>query len=62
MYCTYVGGNLVIWHSPKKYIVSCLSAEIEYRAMTVTACEMVGFQSFLQDLRHHDPNAYAYVL
>ena len=49
-YCTYVGGNLVTWHSQKQKIVSYLSAEAEYRAMAATAREMVWLQSFVQDL------------
>ena len=49
-YCTYVGGNLVTWHSRKQKVVSCSSAEAEYRAMAATAREMVWLQSFVQDL------------
>ena len=49
-YCTYVGGNLVTWHSRKQKFVSCSSVEAEYRAMAATACEMVCLQSFVQDL------------
>ena len=33
-YCVFVGGNLVSWKSKKQGVVSCLSAESEYRAMT----------------------------
>ena len=40
-YCTYVGGNLVTWHSRKQKVVSCLSVEVEYRAMASTARELV---------------------
>ena len=40
-YCTYVGVNLVTWHSQKQKVISCWSAEVEYRAMAATACEMV---------------------
>ena len=40
-YCTYVGGNLVTWRCRKKNVVSCSSAEAEYRAMAATAHEMV---------------------
>ena len=49
-YCTYVGGNLVTWRSRKQKVVSCSSAEAEYRAMAATAREMVWLQSFVQDL------------
>ena len=40
-YCTYIGGNLVTWCSWKQKVVSCLSAEAEYRAMAATTREMV---------------------
>ena len=49
-YCTYVGGNLVTWHSRKKNVISCSSAEAKYRAMAATAREMVWLHSFVQDL------------
>lgn len=40
-YCTYVGGNLVIWRSKKQNVVSRSNTEAEYRSMTQTACEMM---------------------
>ena len=49
-YCTYVGGNLVTWHSRKQKAVSCSSAEAEYRAMAATTREMVWLQSLVQYL------------
>ena len=49
-YCTYVGGNLVTRRSQKQKVVSCSSAEDEYRAMAATTREMVWLQSFVQDL------------
>ena len=49
-YSTYVGGNLVTWRSKKHQVVSCSSAEVEYRAMVDTTREMVWLQSFVQDL------------
>ena len=49
-YCTYIGGNLVTWRSRKQKVVSCSSAESEYRAMVETAREMVWLRSFLEDL------------
>jgi len=36
-----VGGNLVTWRSKKQDVVYCSSAELSYRVMTRTACEMV---------------------
>jgi len=38
-YCIFVRGNLVTWSKNKD--VSRSSAEVEYRAMAHTACEIV---------------------
>ena len=54
-YCTYIGGNLVTWRSRKQKVVSCSSAESEYRAMAETAREMVWLRSFLEDLGISSP-------
>ncbi len=35
-YCTFIGGNLVTWRSKKQS-----SAEVEYRAMARTTCELI---------------------
>jgi len=32
-YCTFVGGNLVAWHSKKQLVVARSYAEVEFRAM-----------------------------
>ncbi|XP_028086237.1 uncharacterized protein LOC114287156 [Camellia sinensis] len=48
-YCTFVGGNLVTWHSKKQTIVVRSSAVAEYRAMAHTASEILWVQSLLQD-------------
>jgi hypothetical protein len=39
-YCTFIGGNLVIWKSKRQNVVARLSAETKYRAMTSTANEL----------------------
>ena len=49
-YCTYIGGNLVTWQSWKQKVVSCSTAESEYRAMAEIVREMVWLRSFLEDL------------
>ena len=49
-YCTYVGGNLVTWRSRKQKVISCSSAEAEYRAMAATTRKMVWLHPFVQDL------------
>lgn len=40
-YCTFVGGNLVIWKSKKQAVVARSSAETKYRSMVSTACELI---------------------
>ena len=37
----FVGGNLVLWKSMKQGIVSCPSAESEYRSMTPSVCKIM---------------------
>ena len=43
-YCVFVGGNLVSWKSKKQNVVSRLSVESKYRAMTQSVCEIVWIQ------------------
>ena len=40
-YCTFIGGNLVTWKSKKQKVVSCSSAEVEYKAMLKLTNELV---------------------
>ncbi|XP_043700108.1 uncharacterized mitochondrial protein AtMg00810-like [Telopea speciosissima] len=40
-YCTFIGGNLVIWRSKKQTTVARSSAEAEYQAMAHTAAELM---------------------
>ena len=56
-YCTFVGGNLVTWKSKKQNVIARSSAEAEYRAMIVTACELISLKSLVSDLGflHHAP-------
>ena len=54
-YCTYVGGNLVIWRSRQQKVVSCSNAESEYRAMAETTREMVWLRSLVEDLGISSP-------
>ncbi|WZZ36046.1 hypothetical protein YC2023_019447 [Brassica napus] len=48
-YCTFIGGNLVTWKSKKQKIVSCSSAEAEYRAMRKLTSELIWIRNLLQD-------------
>ena len=38
-YFTFVGGNLVTWKRKKQNVVARLSAEAEFRGMTLEICE-----------------------
>lgn len=49
-YCTFIGGNLVTWKSKKQKVVSCSSAEAEYRAMRKLTTELVWLKALLKDL------------
>ncbi|WJZ88004.1 hypothetical protein VitviT2T_007342 [Vitis vinifera] len=49
-YFTFVGGNLVTWKSKKHNVVARLSAEAEFRGMTLGLCETLWLRLLLQDL------------
>lgn len=49
-YCTFIGGNLVTWKSKKQKVVSCSSAESEYRAMRKLTEELIWLKALLRDL------------
>lgn len=54
-YCTSIGGNLVTWKSKKQKIVSCSSAEVEYRAMRKLTSELIWIRNLLEDLGIETP-------
>ena len=49
-YCMFVGGNLISWRSKKQHVVARSSAEAEYRAMALAACELIWLKRLLTDL------------
>ena len=49
-YCVFVGGNLVSWKSKKQGVASRLSAELEYRAMTRSLCEIMWLHQLLMEV------------
>ena len=49
-YYVFVGGNLVSWKSKKQGVVSRLSAESEYRAMTQSVCEIMWLHQLLLEV------------
>jgi len=50
-YCVFIGGNIISWKSKKQNIVARSNAEAEYRAMTMTTCELVWIKQLLQELQ-----------
>ena len=49
-YCTLIGGNLVTWKTKKQKVVSCSSAEAEYRAMRRLTTECMWLKQLMHDL------------
>ncbi|XP_019097448.1 PREDICTED: uncharacterized protein LOC109131213 [Camelina sativa] len=49
-YCTFIGSNLVTWKSKKQKVVSCSSAESEYRVMKKLTNELIWLKALLKDL------------
>ena len=44
-YCTFVGSNLLTWHSKKRIVIARSSAKAEYRVMAHIASEMMWVRS-----------------
>ena len=49
-YCTFTRKNLVNWKSKKHKVVSCSSAQVEYRAMLKLTNELIWIKGILKDL------------
>ena len=50
-YCVFIGGNLISWKSKKQHVAARSSAEVEYRVMALTTCELIWLRHLLQELR-----------
>ncbi|RVW61826.1 Retrovirus-related Pol polyprotein from transposon RE2 [Vitis vinifera] len=50
-YCVFIRGNLISWKSKKQDVVVRSSAEVEYRAMALTTCELIWLKHLLRELR-----------
>ena len=50
-YCTFLGGNLVIWRSKKQNVVSKSSTEAEFRAISKGIDEVLRLGHLLRDIK-----------
>lgn len=50
-YCTFLGGNLVIWKSKKQNGMARSSSESEFRLIAQGMCELLWLKIILYDLK-----------
>ena len=60
--CTFVGGDLVTWHSKKNTIIAKLSAETEFLDMAQAVCELLWIKIILIELKLASSGVYETVL
>ncbi|XP_043805309.1 secreted RxLR effector protein 161-like [Manihot esculenta] len=49
-YCVFIGGNLVSWKSKKQNVIFRSSAELEYRVMAQSTCEILWINHLLKEV------------
>ena len=50
-YCTFIGGNLVIWRSKKHNVMAISSDEVELKSVAHGICEVMWIKRLLEDLK-----------
>jgi len=50
----FIRDNLISWKSKKQTIVARSSAEVEYKTMTSTTCELIWLKQLLKELRFEE--------
>ena len=60
-YCVFIGGNLISRKNEKRDVVARSSIGAEYRAMTLTTCELIWLKQLLQELRFGNDEQMALV-
>ncbi|RVW32553.1 Retrovirus-related Pol polyprotein from transposon RE1 [Vitis vinifera] len=55
-YCSFVGGNLVIWRSKKRNVVAKSSAEAKFRVVAHGICEIMWIKRLLEELKMTGPS------
>ncbi|GKA36528.1 ribonuclease H-like domain-containing protein [Tanacetum coccineum] len=56
-YCVFIGNNLLSWSSKRQPMLSCSSAEAEYRGVTNVVAETCWLMNLLREL--HTPLSFA---
>ena len=58
-YYTFVGNNLVAWHSKRQNIVACSRTKVEYRATTQGVCEALWLKRLFIVVRAYATSSHA---
>lgn len=53
-FCIFLGSSPVSWKAKKQSVVARSTAEAEYRAMALTACEITWLSALLKDMGLHN--------